>query len=171
MKAVLGMDELRQKEMSRRRFLSRFIIGLSGLAGAVISVPIFAYLLSPLIKPSANVWQTVGALNDFKVGETVKVDINEPSALAWAGQTSKTAIYVRREAERDFTVFAVNCTHLGCPVNWLQDAQLFLCPCHGGVYYASGAVAGGPPPKPLFRHKVRLNQDNVQVLTRPLQVG
>ena len=35
------------------------------------------------------------------------------------------------------------------------DAELFLCPCHGGVYYADGTVAGGPPPQPLFRYGVR----------------
>jgi menaquinol-cytochrome c reductase iron-sulfur subunit len=165
------MTELRDKEMSRRRFLNRLIIGLSGLAGAVVSVPILAYLLSPLIKPSKNVWQTVGNLDDFTVGTTTKVSIQDPSPLAWAGQTAQTAIWLRRNAERDFTAFAVNCTHLGCPVNWLPDAQLFLCPCHGGVYYANGDVAGGPPPKPLFRQQVRLNQNQVQVLTRPLQVG
>src|SRR3712207_8271662 len=39
--------------------------------------------------------------------------------------------------------FAVNCTHLGCPVRWIQDASLFLCPCHGGVFYSDGRVAGG----------------------------
>jgi menaquinol-cytochrome c reductase iron-sulfur subunit len=23
--------------------------------------------------------------------------------------------------------FSINCTHLGCPVRWLPDANLFMC--------------------------------------------
>jgi menaquinol-cytochrome c reductase iron-sulfur subunit len=54
-------------------------------------------------------------------------------------------------------------------VNWRPGAELFLCPCHGGVYYADGTVAGGPPPRPLARFNVRITQDNrVQILTQPL---
>src|SRR5262249_12781404 len=42
------------------------------------------------------------------------------------------------------------CAHLGCPVEWFQESGLFLCPCHGGVYYANGERASGPPPRGLF---------------------
>jgi Rieske Fe-S protein len=52
--------------------------------------------------------------------------------------------------EPRFLVLAVNCAHLGCPVEWFQEAGLFLCPCHGGVYYANGERASGPPPRGLF---------------------
>jgi menaquinol-cytochrome c reductase iron-sulfur subunit len=77
---------------------------------------------------------------------------------------------LRRTGEVDFTAFGLNCSHLGCPVNWRAGAELFLCPCHGGVYYADGSVAGGPPPRPLVRYSVRIgDSQRVQVLTRPLQ--
>jgi menaquinol-cytochrome c reductase iron-sulfur subunit len=77
---------------------------------------------------------------------------------------------LRRTGDREFTAFGLNCTHLGCPVNWRPGAELFLCPCHGGVYYADGSVAGGPPPRPLVRYSIRIGGGNrVQVLTRPLQ--
>jgi Rieske Fe-S protein len=26
-----------------------------------------------------------------------------------------------------------------------------MCPCHGGVYYANGERASGPPPRGLYR--------------------
>jgi len=63
---------------------------------------------------------------------------------------------VRRVPGGDFQVFAVNCAHLGCPVRWFAPSGLFLCPCHGGAYYADGSRASGPPPRGLFRyeHKV-----------------
>ena len=37
-------------ELTRRRFLSNVSLGLSGLAGLVLSVPVVAYLLSPLLR-------------------------------------------------------------------------------------------------------------------------
>jgi menaquinol-cytochrome c reductase iron-sulfur subunit len=105
----------------------------------------------------------------FPIGETRQANFTDPSSVPWAGQASQTSVWVRQKAPSQFDVFAVNCTHLGCPVNWLAGANLFECPCHGGVYYADGTVAGGPPPHPLVRYSVRIgDSDRVQVLTRPL---
>ena len=154
---------------TRRRFLSRVSLALSGLAGAVVGVPILAYLLSPLLEPAPDQWRDVGLVENFRVGETVEVAYDDPSPLPWAGQTARTAVWLRRSNETDFSAFSINCTHLGCPVNWRPDAQLFLCPCHGGVYYADGSVAGGPPPRSLNQLPVRVTDDQrVQVLPRPL---
>jgi menaquinol-cytochrome c reductase iron-sulfur subunit len=155
--------------VTRRRFLNRVSLALSGLAAAVVSVPIVAYLLSPLLHPPPEEWQDLGLADDFQIGQTVEVAIDVSSSLPWAGQTAHTAVWLRRTADQDFTAFGLNCTHLGCPVNWRAGAELFLCPCHGGVYYADGSVAGGPPPRPLVRYAVRIGADDrVQVLTRPL---
>jgi menaquinol-cytochrome c reductase iron-sulfur subunit len=154
---------------SRRKFLSRLSLGLSALAGAVVSVPIVAYLLSPLLRPAQRQWRDLGLVDNFRIGETVEVAFDEPSPLPWAGQTARTAVWLRRTGPVEFTAFGLNCTHLGCPVNWRQDAKLFLCPCHGGVYYADGSVAGGPPPHPLIQYDIQIAGGNrVQVLTRPL---
>lgn len=154
--------------LSRRRFLTRISLALSGLAGAVVSVPIIAYLLSPLLRPAPDQWLDVGLTDNFQVGSTVEVAYDDPSPLPWAGQTASTAIWLRRNSETDFTAFGLNCTHLGCPVNWRPEANLFLCPCHGGVYYSDGSVAGGPPPRALSRLSVRVVDNRVQVLSRPL---
>ena len=158
-----------QELVTRRSFLNRVSLALSGLAAAVVSVPIIAYLLSPLLEPTPEEWRDLGLVDNFRVGETVEVAYDEPSSLPWAGQTARTGVWLRRTADRDFTAFGLNCSHLGCPVNWRPGAELFLCPCHGGVYYADGTVAGGPPPRPLARFKVRITEDNrVQILTQPL---
>ena len=155
---------------SRRRFLTNVTLGVSGLIGVMVGVPLIGYIFGPLIKQAPNTWQKVGLLskNDFPIGKTVLAKLIDSSSLPWAGQTAATAVWVRQHAPRQFDVFAVNCTHLGCPVNWLAAANLFECPCHGGIYYANGDVAAGPPPHPLFRHDVRVVGDEVQVLTFPL---
>ncbi|HZO28774.1 MAG TPA: ubiquinol-cytochrome c reductase iron-sulfur subunit [Chloroflexota bacterium] len=157
--------------LNRRAFLNRLSLILSGLIGLVLSVPILAYLLTPLIRRAPGVWLDIGSVDQFQVGETVQVAIEDPSPLPWAGQTTKTAIWLRREGLLSFVAFAVNCTHLACPVNWQAKAEIFLCPCHGGVFYADGRVAAGPPPRPLPRYDVRVRDGTVQVLTRPVPIG
>lgn len=160
-----------EEVLSRRRFLSRLSLALSAAAGAVVSVPILAYLLSPLLRPPRQVWRDLGPIDSFQVGQTVEVAFEDPSPVPWAGQTAKTAVWLRRNDASSFTAFAVTCTHLGCPVNWLPEGQIFLCPCHGGVYYADGRVAGGPPPRPLFQYDTRVAGGQVQLLTHPLPVA
>ena len=150
-------------ELTRRGFLNKLSLGLSGLAGLVLGVPVVAYLLSPLLRPDPKDWIDVGPVDSFPQGQTVLHAVADPSPLPWAGQTAQTAAWVRRTGAQEFTVFAVNCTHLGCPVDWKPDANLFLCPCHGGVYYADGTVAGGPPPHPLFKYPVRVQEGTLQV--------
>jgi menaquinol-cytochrome c reductase iron-sulfur subunit len=55
-------------------------------------------------------------------------------------------------------------------VRWLPDAQLFMCPCHGGVYYADGSVAAGPPPHSLSQYTTRINGDDVEIHTEPIPI-
>jgi Rieske Fe-S protein len=60
-------------------------------------------------------------------------------------------------------VLAVNCAHLGCPVTWFPASGLFLCPCHGGVYYSDGSRASGPPPRGMFHCAWRVRDGKLEV--------
>jgi hypothetical protein len=53
--------------------------------------------------------------------------------------------------------------HLGCPVRYVQAAQRFICPCHGGVYGPLGQVDGGPPVRPLDRFYNKVENGRVMV--------
>jgi Rieske Fe-S protein len=46
-------------------------------------------------------------------------------------------------------VFAQNCSHLGCSINFNQDARTFDCPCHGSRFHLDGTVLHGPAQNPL----------------------
>jgi menaquinol-cytochrome c reductase iron-sulfur subunit len=81
----------------------------------------------------------------------------------WDGATAKTACWVRHVKGEQFQVFAVNCAHLGCPVRWFAQSRLFMCPCHGGVYYEDGARASGPPPRGLFQYEYEIRQGQLWV--------
>lgn len=36
------------------------------------------------------------------------------------------------------------CTHLGCALNWIEDEQVYECPCHGSKYDNDGNIIDGP---------------------------
>jgi hypothetical protein len=55
------------------------------------------------------------------------------------------------------------CMHLGCPVRYIDAAQRFVCPCHGGVYDFRGVRTGGPPVRPLDRFYTRIIDGIVQI--------
>jgi Rieske Fe-S protein len=47
------------------------------------------------------------------------------------------------------TVFAQNCSHLGCSVAFNKDDKSFDCPCHGSRFHLNGTVLHGPAAFPL----------------------
>ncbi|MEY2492524.1 MAG: menaquinol-cytochrome c reductase iron-sulfur subunit [Verrucomicrobiota bacterium] len=149
--------------LSRRRFLEKLSITLGGLCAAIIGVPLVGFVIAPLFRKTPEQWTTLGKVGDFQIGKTVSVTVLDTSPLPWAGITAKNAVWLRRENENSFIAFSTNCTHLGCPVRWMEGADLFLCPCHGGVYYKDGSVAAGPPPRPLFRYDVRVENGEVKI--------
>lgn len=153
---------------ARRRFLTRISIATGSMAAAAVAVPSVGFLLG--LRRTPRLWRDVGAVGQFALGATVQVAFADPSPLPWAGVTAQTAAWLRRTAEQEFVAFSVDCTHLGCPVRWLADADLFMCPCHGGVFYSDGAVASGPPPRPLTRYPVRVADGRVQILASPLPI-
>jgi menaquinol-cytochrome c reductase iron-sulfur subunit len=155
-------------EVSRRKFFEFVTIAAGTAISLLAGIPVIGFVLAPLVRRPPQDWRTVGSLDSFKIGETVKVDFTDPSPLPWSGITAKSAAWLRREGETEFVAFSMNCRHLGCPVRWVEGAKLFMCPCHGGVYYEDGSVAAGPPPEPLARYSVRVNKGQVEIETSPI---
>ncbi len=166
-----GEPPVSEAELTRRTFLARLSIAL-GLGTAVaLLTSVIGFIAGPLFRRNPRVWRAVGKVDSFKVGETVAVAYEDASPLPWSGVTARTAAWLRREDDSRFIAFSINCSHLGCPVRWLPDANLFMCPCHGGVYYADGSVAAGPPPRPLTRYNVRVRDQQVEIETGPIPIG
>lgn len=153
---------------SRRSFLTKISVAMGGLGAAIVGLPVVGVLISPVVRRDEDAWRDVGAVSDFPIGDTISVNYLEPDALPWAGFAAESAAYVRRVAEQQFTAFSIYCSHTGCPVRWIPNARLFLCPCHGGVFDDNGAVTSGPPPRPLDRFPVRVRGDRVQIQTIPI---
>src|SRR5262245_3806869 len=87
-----------------------------------------------------------------------------PATRPWDGDTAHVPCWVRRIDEQRFQVFAINCTHLGCPVRWFPESKLFMCPCHGGAFYEDGSHASGPPPRGLFEYEHKVENGSLMVV-------
>lgn len=157
-------------QVSRRTFLTSLSLALGALGTMLVGVPVVGFVLGPMFRKPTRRWVGIGAVDKFSSGETVLARFREPSATSWAGATGEKAAWVRRESQDTFIAFVINCTHLGCPVRWEDEAKLFMCPCHGGIYYSDGRVAGGPPPHPLHRYKTRVRNGQLQIQTRPIPI-
>jgi Rieske Fe-S protein len=150
--------------VTRRWLLLSAGAALNGLVGLALAVPIVRYLLAPVRKDSDyKSWVSLGEVEKFPTGETRLASYRNPWKESWDGETDNVACYVRRETPEKFTVFAINCAHLGCPVRWFPQSQLFMCPCHGGVYYADGARASGPPERGLFTYDYKIADGQLQI--------
>jgi menaquinol-cytochrome c reductase iron-sulfur subunit len=154
---------------TRRNFFGLIGAGTAALAAAVAGVPIVRVLFATTPRRE-EIWHVVGEINDFPLDETVKVEFSDPEAVPWAGPAARSAAWVRRIGEQDFTAFSIFCTHTGCPVSWRAGANLFICPCHGGVFDREGDVVAGPPEEPLGRHEVRIRDGQVELLATGVPV-
>jgi len=161
--------EASARTISRRNLLLKVGAGLNGIAALLMGVPILGYVLSSFARRSPNSWISLGALERFPQGETRLAVYRNPVSKPWDGDTAEVPCWVRRIDSRTFQVFAINCTHLGCPVRWFQESRLFMCPCHGGAFYADGGRAAGPPPRGLYvyEHKVQNGELHIKAGVLP----
>ncbi len=150
----------------RRSFFRWLTWGTGAVASALVAFPVVAFIFKA--KKGLIPWVPLGRVDEFSVNETRMVTFVNPIRQPWDGMAAHTGVYVRYEGKDQerkdrFLVLAVNCAHLGCPVSWFPQSGLFMCPCHGGVYYASGERASGPPPRGLFRCVWRVRDGRLEV--------
>jgi nitrite reductase/ring-hydroxylating ferredoxin subunit len=157
--------------ISRRTMLMKIGIFFNTIIGAALAVPIVGYLLSPIArtrKLEAGAWLPLGSLEQYPAGQTRLATFRNTGVEPWDGKTADSACWVRRISEGAFQVFAINCAHLGCPVRWFPQSRLFMCPCHGGVYYEDGGRASGPPERGLFEYEYKVENGHLFIKSREL---
>ena len=160
---------------SRRNFLFKVGVGINVVAGALLATPLIGYVFASFIRKPAAQWITLGPVSEFPVGTTRLATYRNPDTRPWDGKTGDLPCWVRSMEGQKFQVFAINCAHLGCPVRWFAQSRLFMCPCHGGVYYEDGSRASGPPPRGLYEYEHKIENGELLVkggfiptLARPL---
>jgi Rieske Fe-S protein len=150
--------------VSRRGFLFALGVGLNAVAATLLAIPVVGYVFSSFRREFASQsWIMLGALESFPENQTRLATYRNPYTRPWDGKTADIPCWVRRLTGEKFQVFAINCTHLGCPVRWFAESHLFMCPCHGGAFYDDGSHASGPPPRGLYQYDYKIEQGRLWV--------
>jgi menaquinol-cytochrome c reductase iron-sulfur subunit len=156
--------------VTRRRFMDVTANGAGIIAVASFTLPALGFALGPVFKSTPHRWETVGTVDAFPENNYIPVVVTLTPGI---GEAGKATVYVRKrnpaidtdryDRHTSFIALSDRCAHLGCPVRWVDSAERFICPCHGGVYDLLGRPVGGPPVRPLDRFYTRVVGNEVQV--------
>jgi len=156
--------------VTRRRFMTGTAHTAGAIAASAFALPALGFAIGPIFKSSPHHWEPVGPTSMFSDKNYVPVVLTVAPAI---GEAGKTTVYLRQfnaeidtdpyDRETPYIAISSRCAHLGCPVRWVDAAERFICPCHGGVYDLLGRRVGGPPVRPLDRFYTRVSGQNVEV--------
>ena len=156
--------------ITRRRFMTGSAHTAGAIAAGAFTLPALAFAVGPIFKSTPHSWVTVGKVGSFPNNNYVPVIATLTPGI---GEAGKTTVYMRAfnpaldtdpyDRGTPYIAISTRCAHLGCPVRWVDAAQRFICPCHGGVYDLLGRRVGGPPARPLDRFYTRVVGEDVQV--------
>jgi Rieske Fe-S protein len=179
----------------RSKFLEASTLGLGGLIGAVVTVPVAGFALLPPFLGQKHHRADLGPVSDFAEGRWyISTFLTDPAE----GEVSRRTAFIRNNGTvtldnkptPSFTVISNRCAHLGCPVqaNGPTGAILglktitehtttgpiklepvvpagFGCPCHGGQYDTEGNRTAGPPVRALDRYSFEINHGRLVLLS------
>jgi Rieske Fe-S protein len=154
-----------EKRINRRDFLGIATWAIGGLMGVAMGIPAIAYVLGPVLqRENAQNWIRLGAISKVEIGTPALFKAKIERKTGWIVSEEEIAAFVLTENGRDFIAMSNVCTHLGCRVRWIADQEQFLSPCHNGIFDKAGNVVSGPPPRPLDRYEVKVENDQLFIL-------
>jgi menaquinol-cytochrome c reductase iron-sulfur subunit len=179
--AEVGPDD----KVSRSVFLELSTLGLGGVIGGLVTVPVLGFALGPSLLKQGVKHQDVGPLSAFPEG---KFMITTFTLDPTQGEVSRRTAFVRNNGFLgklpSFTIISNRCAHLGCPVApnavvppasaWTHYKDVttipvspsgFGCPCHGGQYDPEGNRIAGPPVRALDRYSFSIINGHLYVGT------
>jgi menaquinol-cytochrome c reductase iron-sulfur subunit len=164
--------------VTRRRFMTGVANGAGGIAVAAFALPALGFAIGPIFKEEKRTWEDIGAIEAFSENNYTPVVVTVTPGV---GEVGKTTAYVRKrnpaidtdryDSTTPYIAISTRCAHVGCPVRWIDAAERFVCPCHGGVYDLLGRRVSGPPVRPLDRFPTRVRSGRVQLFTGRFSVN
>jgi Rieske Fe-S protein len=179
----------------RSRFLEGATLGLGGVIGAVVTIPVLGMAFGPAFGKQGKHYVDLGSIDNFPENEwKIAHFFLHPDE----GEVTRRTAYIRYngqlQGQPSFTIISNRCAHLGCPVqpngpsfpgdtkNYStgggQEVTLikmlpaggFGCPCHGGQYDTEGNRTAGPPVRSLDRYEFAIANGHL-ILGKTFSVG
>jgi Rieske Fe-S protein len=148
--------------MQRRTFVVRVIQSIHAVIGATLAFVVGGAVVAPSFTRRQSVWLPAAALAGLEEGTPKPVALRIARADGATDVIDRRVVYLVRHGN-EVRALDSTCTHLGCRTRFNADSKRIECPCHGGMYDATGQVIGGPPPSPLQTLPTRVEDDHVFV--------
>jgi menaquinol-cytochrome c reductase iron-sulfur subunit len=150
----------------RRRALTLIVNTVVTAIGGGLTALLGLFAVRPARGATTERWVRAATLGELTANIPVPRVLAVPRADGWYRARARETVFLVWDGARDVRVLSATCTHLGCQVLWDASKKHFQCPCHGGVYDASGKVVAGPPPRPLTVVEARVDGKDDSVLVR-----
>lgn len=156
---------------TRRRFFQVAVGTLSLAGGLIMGIPLVSSLVGPALRLTKRHFTKATGVDSLPTGTPTDVTYPDEAEDAFIRETKFRSIWVIKHSDTNVTAFSPICPHLGCRVNWHEQAKTFICPCHGSVFSITGKVLGGPSPRPLDTLPVKIENGQLQVEWERFKVG
>jgi Rieske Fe-S protein len=130
------------------------------VVGALLSVPLFRFLLFPVFKSTTGTkWATIGPIRKFEsITGPVEEEVSVEQRDGWREIYSQKSVFVIpwQNSNGKVRVLSAICPHMGCLVHYNEGDNQFHCPCHGSIFAADGKLLRGPAQRGLdpLPHKI-----------------
>ena len=150
------MAEVPEEGQKRRTFFKVGMAAIGGLIGLAMAVPLVGFAISPAFRKASKKWVDLGIVDLLKGSRYKKINYTFNAKDGWVGTNKRRSVYVTDKGDGNFVVYSRVCSHLGCLVRWDEAQDQFFCPCHGAVFDSAGNVVAGPPPRPMEKLQVKV---------------
>ena len=149
-------------EAERRGFLVRIIQGTYALIGATLAFVVGGAVVAPSFSRRETMWLHAGDEADLSEGTPLPITLRVARPDGPSEVVDRKIVYLVKTGN-EVRALDSTCTHLGCRTRFNADSKRIECPCHGGMYDATGTVISGPPPSPLRAMPTRVDNGKVMV--------
>ncbi len=146
----------------RRRFLGGIVTAIHTAIGGTLGVIFGGAVLSSGFGRRQENWLAAASVSDLTDNEPKAITIRVAREDGYNQVVDRRTVFLVKTGDA-VTALDSTCTHLGCRVSWDAASKELKCPCHGGVYDATGAVKAGPPPAPLATIATRVEGNQILV--------
>ncbi len=133
-------------KLKRRRFIKRAIY-------AVLSLEVLYVFTSLLRKKDegelTDGWFDAGNINFFENNKVYPF--------------GSAHFYLSRLEDGGMLAISIHCTHLGCAVQFNQNKDRFVCPCHASAFSKYGEVLSPPATRALDIFPITIRDNKVMV--------
>ena len=145
-----------ESQQSRRGFLAIATMAIGGVIGAVMAIPLLRYLFYPVgRRVVSSAGEPIAVLDEKALapgGQPVRVQVvasNIRNAWAVADNVPLGSAWLRKKENGEIEALSAVCPHLGCAIDFDQNASTYKCPCHKSAFAMDGSKMSGPAKRGL----------------------